>query len=145
MSIKSEQGEDIELLAMVRARAKVLAREDREMKASLIQLRRAANLSQQDIADRLGVSQQAINKIERYDSDPKLSTLRRYANAVGALITHEVFSDFGQSVWLASKSSWEVGGNFAQQLPQHSIEIGIEPSQLNEWTKPTAKDFVLAG
>ncbi|MDN5558781.1 MAG: helix-turn-helix domain-containing protein [Ruaniaceae bacterium] len=42
------------------------------------------------MAKLLGVSQQAINKFERYDSDPKLSTIRRYANAVGVLVEHRV-------------------------------------------------------
>jgi DNA-binding XRE family transcriptional regulator len=83
---------------LIRARAKVLAREDRELKIELIAMRRDAGLTQKQVADLIGVTQQAINKLERYDSDPKLSTLRRYANAVGALVEHRVTQDVGQSL-----------------------------------------------
>lgn len=89
-----------------RARAKVLARENREMRADLVSARRQAGLSQKDVADRMGVSQQAVYKLERYDADPRISTLERYANAVGALIFHRVVIDRGQSVSLAAKSPW---------------------------------------
>lgn len=91
----------------VRSRAKVLSREHRQMRAALVQLRRDAGLTQGDLAKLLDVSQQAISKFERYDSDPKMSTVRRYANAVGALIDHRVVRDHGQSIVLAAtKSEW---------------------------------------
>lgn len=91
----------------VRARAKVLAREDRQMRSQLISWRRAMGLTQKQIADMMGVSQQAINKFERYDADPKLSTIRRYANAIGVLIDHQVTPDRGQSRSLAKAPSWD--------------------------------------
>jgi len=49
-----------------------------------------AGLSQRALATILGVSQQAVAKVERTGSDPKLSTLRAYASAVGLQITHEL-------------------------------------------------------
>lgn len=73
--------------ALVKARAKILAHEDRELKAELIRIRIESGLTQKDLAGIMGVTQQAIHKLERYDSDPKASTLRRYANALGALRT----------------------------------------------------------
>lgn len=105
--------------ALVKARAKVLAREDRELKAALIRERRKSGLSQKDVADRLGVTQQSIHKFERYDSDPKASTVRRYANAVGALVEHRVNTDIGQSVHLAARNRWVN----ASPNPAHSIEF----------------------
>lgn len=89
----------------VRERAKYLAREDRHLKTELVRLRRDRGLTQQDVADLLGISQQAVQKLERYDSDPKMSTLARYANAVGALVAHEVEFDAGQSLAPAPKAS----------------------------------------
>ncbi|MDP5226453.1 MULTISPECIES: helix-turn-helix transcriptional regulator [Arthrobacter] len=89
----------------VKARAKVLAREDRSMRSELIRLRRSAGLSQAQLAERMGVSQQAVAKFEKYDADPKLSTIRRYANAVGALVSHEVDLDRGQSIAQAATRS----------------------------------------
>lgn len=86
----------------VRARSQLLARSDRKMKSDLVALRREAGLTQKDVADVLGVTQQAVQKLERYDSDPKLSTLSRYANVVGAIVEHSVTKDVGQSVWKAA-------------------------------------------
>ncbi len=94
------------VISPVRARAKVLARADREMRADLVRIRREAGLSQQQVADRMGISQQAVYKLERYDADPRQSTLQRYANAVGALVEHRVYVDRGQSVHLAEDAGW---------------------------------------
>lgn len=90
----------------IRARAKVLARENREMRSALVRIRREAGLTQSDVAERMGVTQQAVHKLERYDADPRLSTVERYANAVGALVLHRVIVDRGQSVRMAMNSPW---------------------------------------
>ena len=87
--------------AAITARAQVLAHEHRLMRAELVDFGRRAGLSQGEVAERMGVSQQAVSKFEAYDADPKLSTLRRYANAVGALLGHRVERDHGQSEALA--------------------------------------------
>jgi len=59
-----------------------------------VAIRREAGFTQHDVADLMGRTQQAVQKLERYDADPQLSTLRRrYANAVGAIVTHEVRRD----------------------------------------------------
>lgn len=92
-----------------RARAKLLAQENSEMRARLIEIRRAAGLSQADVAELLGVTQQAVHKIERYDADMKLSTLERYANAVGALVFHRVEVDNGRSVRIVTGADWVSG------------------------------------
>ncbi|MGF3055596.1 helix-turn-helix domain-containing protein [Microbacterium sp. YY-01] len=57
---------------------------------ALIRLREKHNLSQNDIAERMGVSLPTVIAFERYDANPKLSTIRRYALAVGASISHSV-------------------------------------------------------
>ena len=67
-----------------------LAEEHEIMLTRLIQAREHAGLSQRDIAKLIGVSQPTIAAFERHDNDPKLSTIRRYALAVGALIEHRV-------------------------------------------------------
>lgn len=91
----------------IKARAKILAREDRLMRTELADIRRANNLTQKDVAELMGVTQQAVNKLERYDADPKLSTLRRYANAVGAIVEHRVTPDRGQSLTTQARTNWE--------------------------------------
>jgi hypothetical protein len=42
------------------------------------------------LADRMGITLGAAVKLTRYDADPTLSVLRRYAVAVGAVIEHTV-------------------------------------------------------
>ena len=75
------------------SRAKILARNDYKLMSDLVKVRQSNGLSQDDVAHILGISQQAVSKLESYDSDPKLSTLRRYALAIGALVEHTVSSD----------------------------------------------------
>lgn len=72
------------------ALATVLVRADTTLLRELVETRARAGLSQQEVADRLGISQPSVAAFERYDNDPKLSTIRRYALAVGALVTHSV-------------------------------------------------------
>jgi predicted transcriptional regulator len=68
----------------VREMSKRLAGEDREHMRALIARRRQLGLTQGDIALRLGVSLEWVHDIEKYDSDPRLSELRRYETAVTA-------------------------------------------------------------
>ncbi|MFC7595775.1 helix-turn-helix domain-containing protein [Terrabacter sp. GCM10028922] len=56
----------------------------------LVDVRRQRGLTQAQVADRMGISQGAVARIEHGDRDPHLSTLRRYAHAVRAMISHTV-------------------------------------------------------
>lgn len=90
-----------EILSTVREsddyrRVRLLAANDNKLMSELVLLRKRVGLKQADVAARLGISQQAVSKIESYDSDPKLSTIRMYANAIGALVGHSVAEDTGQ-------------------------------------------------
>ena len=80
-------------------RARVLAKNDYKLRRDLVRARRAAGLTQPEVAERMGISQQAVSKIERYDSDPKLSTLRRYAHAVEAIVEHKVTPQSDHVIW----------------------------------------------
>ena len=50
----------------------------------LRQAREAAGLTQEEVARRLQTKKSAISRIENHPDDVRLSTLRRYADAVGA-------------------------------------------------------------
>ena len=50
----------------------------------LRQARDAAGLTQEEVARRLRTKKSAISRIENHADDVRLSTLRRYADAVGA-------------------------------------------------------------
>lgn len=79
--------------------ASQLAEADERLLYELIKARKDASLSQRDVALRLGITQPAIAKFERHDSDPRLSTVRRYAVAVGARIEHSVNCDVFGGDW----------------------------------------------
>ena len=56
----------------------------------LVEIRRTRGLTQEQVGELMGISQGAVARIEHGHRDPHLSTLRRYAHAVRALITHTV-------------------------------------------------------
>jgi DNA-binding XRE family transcriptional regulator len=64
--------------------ASELVNQTQDMLDDLLELRKRKGMTQQDIAETIGVTRTAVTAFERYASDPKLSTLIRYAMAVGA-------------------------------------------------------------
>lgn len=56
----------------------------------LVKVRVDRGISQRDVARIMGVSQPRVCQFEASGSNPRLSTIRRYAMAVGALIRHTV-------------------------------------------------------
>ena len=74
-------------------RAAHIARDQGRMMRSLIELRKKHRLSQATVAERMGVSQPTVAGLERYDANPTLSTVLRYAVAVEARLATEVFDD----------------------------------------------------
>ena len=64
-----------------------------QMLSSLVQVRKRQDLSQLQVAERMGVTQPMVATLERYDSNPTLSTLLRYAVAVGARMNTSVECD----------------------------------------------------
>lgn len=59
----------------------------------LIAIRKKHNLNQGEVAERMGVTQPAVAQFERYDANPTLDTVRRYAMAVGARLHTKVEED----------------------------------------------------
>ncbi|MFD2080136.1 Helix-turn-helix domain-containing protein [Actinopolymorpha cephalotaxi] len=55
----------------------------RALAESLVDLRRRSGLSQTQVAARMGTSQSAVARLEAGEADVRLSTLERYAAAVG--------------------------------------------------------------
>lgn len=59
----------------------------RALQNDLIALRKSKGLSQKDLAERTGLSQQHVSAIESGRIDPRLGTLEAIAHALGAQIT----------------------------------------------------------
>lgn len=85
----------------VRARSKANTLEVLDFKQGLVDQRRKhkERLTQGVVAERMGVSQSTVAELERYDSNPTLRTLQRYANAVEALISFRVVDDCGEGTF----------------------------------------------
>jgi predicted transcriptional regulator len=60
-----------------------MARKRREVVADLARRRHQVGLSQTEVAARMGTSQSAIARLEAGDNDMRISTLERYAAALG--------------------------------------------------------------
>jgi transcriptional regulator with XRE-family HTH domain len=67
-----------------------LARRRRELVEELVEARREQGLSQTEIAARMGTSQSAVARLERGELDVRLSTVERYAAAVGRTVDWQV-------------------------------------------------------
>jgi transcriptional regulator with XRE-family HTH domain len=74
-------------------RADALIESHNNLLRDLIKMRTLHNLSQESVAERMGVTQPTVAAFERYDANPTLSTIRRYALAVGAEIAHTVIDN----------------------------------------------------
>lgn len=72
----------------------------------LVRLRKEHKLSQQTVAERMGVSQPTVAAFERYDANPTVSSIIRYAMAVNALLDIKVVDDCGEGV----PATWQITG-----------------------------------
>ena len=61
--------------------------ERRRLVTDLAEQRRWAGLSQTEVAARMGTSQSAVARLESGDADVRVSTLERYAAAIGSQLT----------------------------------------------------------
>ena len=59
----------------------------RRLLRELADRRRALNLSQTIVAARMGTSQSALARLEAGEIDPRISTVERYAHAIGRELT----------------------------------------------------------
>jgi predicted transcriptional regulator len=85
-------------LIAIGERAQILVESDQDLLERLIALRVKHHIPQAEVARRMGVTQPTVSNFERYDSNPRLSTIRRYALAVDALVHHEVIDDCARHV-----------------------------------------------
>ena len=68
---------------------------DMDLIERLVQIRHDQGLTQNDVAARMGRSQPNVSAFERVGGDPHLSTIRRYADAVGARVRWQVVVEEG--------------------------------------------------
>jgi transcriptional regulator with XRE-family HTH domain len=64
----------------------------RRLLRSLAERRKRLGLSQTAVAARMGTSQSALARLEGGESDPRISTVERYALAIGQELAHRSVS-----------------------------------------------------
>ncbi|OZG60653.1 transcriptional regulator [Bifidobacterium lemurum] len=84
-----EQANDMDYESL-RAQARWQIQENKRLIQSLKELRRRSNVSQEELAFRMGITQPAVSAIEKGNADSSLGTIRRYANALGYVISYEI-------------------------------------------------------
>ena len=113
-------------------RATQLVENDRALLRRLMQLRGDQGLTQQDVADRMGVTQPTVARFEAYDSNPTLASIRRYAHAIGALIKHVVETDSEQrqdgGSWIPVRMSTKLvstpsQNNHTEHVPPSRLQV----------------------
>ncbi|MBF0584655.1 MAG: helix-turn-helix transcriptional regulator [Magnetococcales bacterium] len=62
----------------------------------LIEVRKAANLTQEQVAERMGVQKHTISKLENNKNSPTIATLKRYAEALGCTLKIQVVKESKQ-------------------------------------------------
>ncbi|MET9325615.1 helix-turn-helix domain-containing protein [Tsukamurella sp. NPDC003166] len=78
------------MTSIKRTAARRSAREEFAFKREMTQARIDAGLNQSQLADRLGVHRSTISRIERLDSDPRLSDIRTYLAHCSAALSISV-------------------------------------------------------
>ncbi|ELS8927807.1 helix-turn-helix transcriptional regulator [Salmonella enterica] len=66
--------------------AYLLEKKEEELQELLSDMRRQAGLNSTQVAERMGITQPAVSKLEKNASKASISTLERYAAACGASI-----------------------------------------------------------
>ncbi|NUW46224.1 helix-turn-helix domain-containing protein [Nonomuraea rhodomycinica] len=101
---------------------------DRDMRLieTLVGIRRQRGMTQAEVAERMGRSQPAVSDFERLGGDPHLSTIRRYALAIGVDVSHTVSvpGEAGRTSSTPARiqvSGWE--SQTAQTLGTASIDL----------------------
>lgn len=57
-----------------------------ELIQSLVEARKEAGLTQKEVAQKSGLTQQMVSRIEKIDYSPTLTNLMKYINAIGVML-----------------------------------------------------------
>lgn len=108
----------------IAARSDSLVDDHDRLLRGLVEHRREHHLSQETVAERMGVSQPTVAAFERYDANPTLSTIRRYALAVGVRLRTEVTDDCVQHRRRPEGGTWTITFDYvAQRLTTPAWEM----------------------
>lgn len=72
--------------------------EEASIQIALGALRDELNISQTELATLMGIKQPSVARIEQADNDPRLSTLKRYVQALGGELSLDVTLPTGKRI-----------------------------------------------
>lgn len=100
----------------------MLAEADDELLEQLVALRKTKGMRQKDVAERMRRDKSAVSIFEQLGSDPHLSTIRRYAAAIGAIVTHSV-GDFELMDDTKTNVRWQsaTARHFGHEAPKRRV------------------------
>lgn len=113
----------------MRQRARQQIEENKAILHLLVRRRRNMDLTQEEIAFRLGITQPAVSAMESGNSSPTLETLGRYANALDCVVHHEIRRN---SAWGQAKMSLS---ETTQTMPNESVWPADSSTHPSEETK----------
>lgn len=130
------------------------AYEDAQVRSSLLRQffmrRKVRKISQLTVARRMGTTQSAVSELENGGGDPRLSTLQRYARAIGCRLAVELKDDGGgwrfpgQGVFNISNFSVESSSAQRNRLrARPASSWSAEPAQMGKHTSDIFDDIVL--
>lgn len=90
----------------------------------LFRARRDCGLTQAEVAERMETTQSAVSNFERIGGDPKLSTILRYAHAIGAQV-HIGVSFNGHSSVTTSQSTRVTARSSEAGMPSVVYPSGV--------------------
>lgn len=74
--------------------------EEASLRIALSMLRDELNISQTELAAMMGIKQPSVARMEQPDNDPRLSTLKRYVQALGGELSLDVTLPTGKRIAL---------------------------------------------
>ncbi|GAA0280230.1 helix-turn-helix domain-containing protein [Cryptosporangium japonicum] len=103
-------------------------RRRRETVSALADHRRAVGLSQTELAARMGTSQSTVARLEAGDVDPRMSTLERYAEALGGRLDVSLRFDAPGLPYLRPAAEPVAPGRPGPAVPlRPAARLGSEP------------------
>lgn len=109
-----------------------LARSRRILLEDLVELREKSGRSQSEVAVQLGRNRSSVCRFESMEGDPRLSTVFRYAHAVGAMIDIAVtpYSEW-QRRGAISEVDVSVSGQWSQSVGEATSTSSSAPLVLD--------------
>jgi transcriptional regulator with XRE-family HTH domain len=110
----------------------------------LVALRKYLGLSQTDVAREMGVKQPTVSGFENEGSDPRISTLQRYARAVDGKIEFRLVSNCEDGFSGRVKSYASAESNVRTHVSTKSTALDLRFCGSDSYADSKRSDFALA-